>query len=139
MEKFIDTHAHYNHARFGHDRNEILEKIKESTKLVINCGTNTEEINQTLKLVKEHDNVYGILGFFPVDTIELETNVNNLAWLEEKLGYEKIIGLGEIGLDYHWNKPDRSIQKKLNLVLINLFFIITIKQKQKKVEYLFIR
>ncbi len=120
MEKYIDTHAHYNHNRFKNDADEILEKIKESTKLVINCGTNTEEINSTLDLVKKHDNVYGILGFFPVDTIELETNVNNLAWLEEKLGYEKIIGLGEIGLDYHWNKPDRQIQKKWFIQQIEL-------------------
>lgn len=112
MEKFIDTHAHYNHSRFKNDLDKVIEKVNKSTSLIINCGTNTEEINNTLDLVKKYENIYGILGFFPVDTIELETNINNLAWLEERLGYEKIIGLGEIGLDYHWNRPDKTIQKK---------------------------
>ena len=112
MEKFIDTHAHYNHSRFKNDLDKVIEKVNKSTSLIINCGTNTEEINNTLNLVKKYENIYGVLGFFPVDTIELETNINNLAWLEERLGYEKIIGLGEIGLDYYWNRPDKTIQKK---------------------------
>ena len=118
--KFIDTHAHYNARQFKKDEAQVLEKITENTELVINCGTNTQEINDTLRLVSTYDNVYGILGYFPVDTVELETNQSNLAWLEEKLGYEKIIGLGEIGLDYHHNKPDPEIQKKWFIEQIEL-------------------
>lgn len=110
--KYIDTHAHYNARQFKKDEHEIIEKIKETTICAINCGTNTKEINDTIRLIKEYDNIYGVIGFFPVDTIELENNTANLAWLEEKLGTEKVIGLGEIGLDYHWNKPDKEIQKK---------------------------
>ncbi len=120
MEKYIDTHAHYDHQRFKNDLDKVLEKVNENTKLIINCATNTQDINRTLELVKKYDNIYGLLGFFPVDTIELETNVNNLAWLEERLGYEKIIGIGEIGLDYHWNKPDKEIQKKWFIQQIEL-------------------
>ena len=120
MCKYIDTHAHYNARQFKNDEAKIISKVSNWTKLIINCGTNTKEINKTLNLIKKYENIYGVIGFFPVDTIELETNENNLAWLEEKLGYEKIIGLGEIGLDYHWNKPDKEIQKKWFIQQIEL-------------------
>jgi len=120
MEKFIDTHAHYNARQFKKDEAKIIEKIANDTKFVINCGTNTKEIGETLGLVKKYKNIYGVIGYFPANTIELEENISNLAWLEEKLGYEKIIGLGEIGLDYHWNRPEKEIQEKWFIKQIEL-------------------
>ena len=77
MCKYIDTHAHYNARQFKNDEAKIISKVSNWTKLIINCGTNTKEINETLDLVKKYENIYGVIGFFPVDTIELETNENN--------------------------------------------------------------
>lgn len=120
MNKFIDTHVHYNARQFKKDEKQIIEKVSKTTKLIINCGTNIKEIDDTLRLINTYENMYGVIGFFPVDTVELENNLVDLVWLEEKLKFEKIIGLGEIGLDYHWNKPESAIQKKWFIKQIEL-------------------
>ena len=53
MCKYIDTHAHYNARQFKNDEAKIISKVSNWTKLIINCGTNTKENNETLNLIKK--------------------------------------------------------------------------------------
>lgn len=108
---YIDSHAHYTSGRFNRDRAEVLKKVFENgVDKVIECGTNTQYINKVLKLANEYDNIYTVIGYFPTDTPELELPgifENYVSLLDNK----KVLGIGEIGLDYY-HKSDIEIQKK---------------------------
>lgn len=108
MKKYIDTHAHYNLRQFNKDRKELLENLQEKVELIINVGSNTKMNLETLQLLSLWDFIYGIIGFFPTDTWMLEKELCNEAednWLilTKQLLNQKVVGVGECGLDYHWN------------------------------------
>lgn len=107
----IDTHAHYNHKRYDGNKDLLLKSMKKDIGAIINVGTNTKSIKETLKLIDKYDYLYGIIGYFPSDTPEL-FNEDTMKFLEESIRHNKIVGVGEIGLDYHWNKPSKDIQEK---------------------------
>lgn len=124
MEKWIDTHAHYNHGKFKKQESIILKQQTECVSKIINVGTNTKSNLETLQLLSLYDFVYGIIGYFPTDVYELEPSLcseaeNNWIVLSKQLTNSKVVGVGEIGLDYNWNKVGlvtgekaRKIQQK---------------------------
>jgi len=128
MEKFIDSHAHYNARQYNHDRKNLLEDLRTDLKYIINIGTKTNENLQTLQLVSLYDYIYGMIGFFPCNTWMLEPELckdaeDNWLILTKQLLNQKIVGVGEIGLDFHWDsigekgkeikgKKARMIQEK---------------------------
>ena len=122
--KIIDTHAHYNSKKFNSDRDEILIKLQSDCEVIVNVGTNTESFKEILSLAKKYNFLYSVIGYFPCDVLELEDEENEKFFLN-CLNEDKVGAIGEIGLDYHWNKPAPNIQKK--------YFIKQIKlAKQKK-------
>lgn len=124
MQKWIDTHAHYNHGKFKKNEQLILKQQEEFASKIINVGTNTKSNLETLRLLSLHDFVYGIIGYFPTDVYELEPSLcteaeSNWLVLSKQLTNPKVVGVGEIGLDYNWNKVGlvmgedaRKIQQK---------------------------
>lgn len=104
----VDTHCHIT----GNDYNDIpflINKIKESgiEKIIVN-GCDMESNLEVLELVKKYDIVYGAIGFHPT---ELDAfNMEYLEWLDDHLDDEKIVALGEIGLDYHYDNTDKEKQ-----------------------------
>ena len=124
MEKWIDTHAHYGHRRFNKSYANVLDEMRDYVELIIQIGTNTASNLQALQLVSLYDYVYGMLGYFPTDTWELEPKLckdaeANWIVLQKQLTNDKIVGIGEIGLDYNWDKVGnvygddaRKIQQK---------------------------
>lgn len=107
----IDTHAHYDDKAFDEDREELLADLQEKGICrVINSGSSLAACKRTLELTEKYDFIYGTLGIHPCDCEELtETDVQ---WIKEKCVLDKIVAVGEIGLDYYWDEPDREIQKK---------------------------
>lgn len=124
MKKWIDTHAHYNHGKFNRNRKELLTQLPEYVEAVIQVGTNTKSNTETLQLVSLYDYIYGIIGFFPTDVWQLENSLcseaeNNWLVFTKQLTNQKVVAIGEIGLDYNWNKVGdvigeeaREIQQK---------------------------
>ena len=119
MELF-DSHAHYNDEKFDEDREELINKIYESgiTRL-INAGYSLESSKYALKIAKEYDWIYTISGISPNDIPENnEKLIQELNELEQFIINEKssrdnankIVGIGEIGLDYYWNKENKDLQ-----------------------------
>lgn len=112
MEKYIDTHAHYGHGgfrRLNKPTYEILNEMRDCCDKIIQVGTNTKSNLQTLQLISLHDFVYGMIGYFPTDVWELESKFckdSDANWtvLTKQLTNDKIVGIGEIGLDYNWDK-----------------------------------
>lgn len=103
---FIDTHCHI--TRNDYDNIPFLiDKIKNSDikKIVVN-GTDMESNLEVLELTKKYDIVYGAIGFHPTELDGFKDG--DLDWLEEHINDEKIVALGEIGLDYHYDDTDRD-------------------------------
>lgn len=107
----FESHAHYDDKAFDGDRENLLESLKgNGIGYVINVGASLESTRNTIELVEKYSFIYGTAGVHPSDTAEL--NEENFAWLKEQCEHPKIVAVGEMGLDYYWDDPDRKIQKK---------------------------
>ena len=107
----FETHAHYDDKAFDLDRDELIKRLpEEGIKYVVNVAANMEGSRNNLEIVNKYNYVYGTVGIHPSDTMEL--NETTYEELEKLSTHEKIVAIGEIGLDYYWDEPDRSIQKE---------------------------
>ncbi len=107
----FESHAHYDDEAFEEDREKLLESLKENgIEYVINIGASIQTTANTIALTKKYPFIYGAAGVHPSDTAEL--NEEKFAWLKEQCLLPKIVAVGEIGLDYYWDEPDRETQKK---------------------------
>ena len=106
----FDTHAHYDDDAFDEDREPLLAQLKAAgIERVVNVGASIHSSHTTLELIEKHDFLYGAIGVHPSETEELNEEWMN--WLEEKSHEKKVVAIGEIGLDYHWEEPAKDIQK----------------------------
>lgn len=101
--KWVDSHAHYNTRQFAKDKDKLLSNLTEDIKMIINCGTNDKTNIETINLCNKYNFIKGTIGYFPCDTLDLENNPKLLEKLKKQCENKSIIGIGEIGLDYHWN------------------------------------
>ena len=106
----IDTHSHYEDEAFDLDRDELLRSMESNgVGLVVNIGSTMAASEQTVLLTKQFENVYGAVGVHPSNIREL--NVEKLSRLRELAAQDKIVMIGEIGLDYYWDKDNTEQQK----------------------------
>ncbi len=137
--KLFDTHAHYNDEKFDADREEIIQKIYESgVEKLVNAGYSLESSKKAIEIAKNYEWMYVICGISPNDIpetkLEIDQQINELEMLiksnmdesrcvedvennqvkPSKTGdkiSKKIVAIGEIGLDYYWNKENKELQK----------------------------
>lgn len=109
--KIFDTHAHYDDEAFAEDRVVLLESLPvQGIARVVNVGASLASCKTTLELMDGYDYIYGAIGVHPSETAEL--NEENFKQLAEWCRHKKCVAVGEIGLDYYWDEPEREIQKK---------------------------
>ena len=107
--KIFDTHAHYNDEAFDKDRDELLRSLNaKGIGTVVNVGASIQSTKETLQLTRQYHFVYGAAGVHPNETGELNDNL--MEWLRDITRENKIVAVGEIGLDYHWEEPEPEIQ-----------------------------
>lgn len=107
----FETHAHYDDEAFDKDREVLLNSLKANgIEYVINAGASLQSIKNTISLMEKYPFIYGALGVHPSETAEL--NEENFLWLKEQLSLKKAVAVGEIGLDYYWDEPERKLQQK---------------------------
>ncbi|MDO5349519.1 MAG: TatD family hydrolase [Lachnospiraceae bacterium] len=107
----FDTHAHYDDDAFDQDREAVLNALQEAgIGAVVNVGASLESTERTLKLTEEYPFIYGAVGVHPSDSKDLTEE--DIQWLEGLTNRDKVVAVGEIGLDYYWEDPDHEIQKK---------------------------
>ena len=107
----FESHAHYEDKRFDEDREQLLNGLKDNhVGYVINVSSTLNTIKTTLELTKQYDFIYGAVGVHPESAAEL--NEETFDWVKEMSKQPKIVSIGEIGLDYYWDEPERSIQKE---------------------------
>lgn len=99
----FETHAHYDDKAFDEDREALLASLSDQgIRRVINVGASIESTKTTLALAQTHENIYAAVGVHPSDIEGL--NEETYAWLKEQARKPKTVAIGEIGLDYYWDK-----------------------------------
>lgn len=107
----FETHAHYDDEAFDLDREELLNKLnRNGIEYVVNVSSSKETVDKTLELVDKYPYIYGAVGIHPCESEDLDEEY--FLELKKKAQHTKIVAIGEIGLDYYWDKPDRELQKK---------------------------
>ena len=107
----FDTHAHYDSNGFNADRHDILAALPErGVGLVVNPGCDVESSRTAVALAERYPHVYAAVGIHPGDCAGM--GEADFAALAELCGHEKVVAVGEIGLDYYWKEnPPREFQE----------------------------
>ncbi|WP_404450792.1 TatD family hydrolase [Virgibacillus necropolis] len=108
----FDTHVHLNARQFEEDREEVIKRAFDAgvTQMVV-VGFDRETIPLAIEIAEQHDTIYAAVGWHPVDAIDMTEG--DLAWIEELSAHPKVVAIGEMGLDYHWDKSPKDIQKEV--------------------------
>lgn len=112
--RIFDTHAHYDDDAFDEDREELLKELKINGVVgILNCASSYKSIEKTYNLTIENDFIYGALGIHPENADEFNEDVEReIVELISK--NNKIIAVGEIGLDYYWEEnPPKEVQREV--------------------------
>lgn len=123
--EFFDTHSHYNDEKFIEDRDDIILKTKEDGITKFNCvGYDVESSKLSVDISSKYPFIYSICGISPNDVVTEKEDIDNQISEIENLikddSNNKIIAVGEIGLDYYWNKENKEIQKETFIKQIEL-------------------
>lgn len=122
--KIFDTHAHYDDEAFDMDREQLFnnrkcsfvdefsEKKTESYEIdkIVNVGASITSSQKTIELTEKYSFLYGAIGVHPEETKGLTEK--DMEWIKLESNREKIVAIGEIGLDYYWESVPREQQKK---------------------------
>ena len=107
----FDTHAHYDDEAFDEDRDEVLTSLREwGVGTVVNVGASMEGSRRSVSLSEQYEFVYSAVGVHPDEVGELREE--DMEWMREQLQKPKVVAVGEIGLDYYWDKEGHDLQKK---------------------------
>lgn len=107
----FDTHAHYDDEQFEDDRDELLNSMAEGgVGTIVNSGASLGSCKRTMKLIEKYPFVYASIGIHPDEVGSLDEE--SFAWLKAQLNHEKVLAVGEIGLDYYWDKENHEVQKE---------------------------
>lgn len=112
LTHIFDSHAHYDDARFSEDVYDLLDTLPEKgVSGVISCGVNAESTRFAQALAQKYDYIYAAAGFHPLNLEDVPENAETV--LCELLKDPKTVAVGEIGLDYHYEKESRKEQLAL--------------------------
>ena len=108
----VDSHCHLDHSPLYEKLDEIVNRAQlNGVKYFLTISTNLKSFGTVKMIVSRYDNIYGTLGIHPHETKD-HVNVDKKKLLELKGRSNKIIGIGETGLDYYYQNSDKLIQKK---------------------------
>ena len=107
----FDSHAHYDDEAFDGDREELLSGMAAAgISHIVNVGASLRGVEATVKLTEKYDFIYSAVGIHPDDVGTLDEE--KLRWIGELCSREKTVAVGEIGLDYYWDKESHERQKE---------------------------
>jgi len=122
---YFDTHAHYDDEQFDHDRQTLLNNIHESgVELVVDPGCDIETSKKAISIAQQFNFVYAAVGFHPHEASSFEEG--SIDELTQLLSMPKVVAIGEIGLDFHFDFSPRDIQRKVFIAQMEL------AERQKK-------
>ena len=106
----VDTHMHLYDNKFEDIREEVIaEALQLNIKKMIVVGCDFETSKKAIELANKYDFIYAAIGLHPSE-VHKECDID-LTWIYELAKYKKIVAIGEIGLDYYWQEPEKEIQQ----------------------------
>lgn len=110
--KIFETHAHYDDEAFREDREALFDEMfANDIDTIINVGASFAGCEQSVALADSHEKIYAAVGIHPEDVEELTEA--RMAWLKKTASEnQKVLAIGEIGLDYHYSEPAKEIQQQ---------------------------
>ncbi len=107
--RLIDTHAHLDFQEYTDDRSEVINRAHNvGVEKIINIGCDEEHFKSTLEMATGHENLYGVIGVHPHEAVSLESGKDvdaELVRIQQRLrdysNYQKLVGIGEVGLDFY--------------------------------------
>lgn len=119
MNTFIDTHSHIDFVEIQQDLDNVLLKCSEvGVKQVIIPGVNQEDTPRVIDLAQKHENIFALVGMHPSEA--KKWNESSFDYFKNLATHPKVLGIGEIGLDYYWDKTFNDIQKDVLIKQIEL-------------------
>ncbi|MEK3784764.1 TatD family hydrolase [Paenibacillus sp. FSL K6-1230] len=110
--QLFDTHTHLDASQFKEDQEQVIARAVEAgVTRMVNVGFNRETIPTTMELVEKYDFIYAAIGWHPVDAIDMKEG--DLEWIAELCKHDKVVAIGEIGLDYYWDTSPKDIQHQV--------------------------
>lgn len=112
--KLFDSHCHLNDEKFNEDREELILKLNnEGVEKLVTAGYSLESSKESINLANRYNFIYATIGISPND---IPDNINGIKEEIDQLNElyrtsEKIVAVGEIGLDYHWNTENKDLQR----------------------------
>ncbi|PZD94879.1 hydrolase TatD [Paenibacillus sambharensis] len=108
----IDTHTHLDSKKFDHDREAVIQRAREAgVEIMVNVGFDRETIPTTIELAEKYEFIYAVVGWHPVESIHMREE--DLDWIERLTAHPKVVAIGEIGLDYHWDTSPKNVQHEV--------------------------
>ena len=106
-----DSHAHYDSSQFDEDRHELLSSMQENgIGTIINSGADWDSVTEVVELAEKYPFLYAAVGLHPDEVGAL--NEERFAYMKSQCQKEKVVAVGEIGLDYYWDNEAHDVQKK---------------------------
>ncbi len=108
---YFDTHAHYDDERFKGDQQELFGAMRQAgVDAIVNCASDLKSCQSTLKLAKEYEFVFAAVGVHPHEVGSLDEDAVQRLY-QYACQTEKVVAIGEIGLDYHYDFSPRDVQR----------------------------
>ena len=106
---FVDSHAHLTSEQFNDDGDETINRaIDAGVEYIVNPGTDLDDSRRAIALAEKHPQVYACVGFHPHDAKKADEH--SLREIEELSKHPKVVAIGEIGLDFHYDFSPRDVQ-----------------------------
>lgn len=108
---FIDSHSHLDDRRYDQDRDILIKSLKENkVDIAINIGADLESSINSVELANKYDNIYAVIGVHPHSASEV--TLETLDRFRAMSKNEKVVAIGEIGLDFYYDNSPRDLQRK---------------------------
>ena len=121
--KLVDVHAHFTYKNFNKDLDTVIKNMKSAgVSKVISNGLSFEDNKNVLKLSEKYDIVDAALGLYPTEAGTISNKDLNKILVQIEENKDRIVAIGEVGLDYYWTKNDNKKQKQKKVLqkIINL-------------------
>ncbi|MCT4685737.1 TatD family hydrolase [Vallitalea sp.] len=106
----FESHAHYDDEKFDIDRDDLLERLpNEGVEYIINVAANIDSAYKCVEIAKKYDYIYAAVGVHPDDVENMKKE--DLKIIKELSAYDKVVAIGEIGLDYYYENSSKELQK----------------------------
>ena len=107
----FDSHAHYDSSKFDEDRHELLSSMQEhGVGTIVNSGADWDSVTEVVELAEKYPCVYAAVGLHPDEVGAL--NEERFSYVKSQCQHEKVVAVGEIGLDYYWDNEAHDVQEK---------------------------